>query len=132
MPPIKNTYERLLIQRLKTNCFSRKRNPSPIKVLTLSKALLKVNTHKLVKEIAYVLSTDFSYRLLMQDKYILAFNSIPLKNWENIAVVQLKKDIKTFDSIVCVDIKEYTTEFKQNNPVFMKLLLFELNNIRKS
>jgi hypothetical protein len=103
-----------------------------VKLLTLTKALVKVNQHRLAKEMAYVLTTTLSYRLMMQERYMLAFNSLPIKNWDNIAVVQISKKLDKFNSIICVDLKEYNIEFKQTQTIFMKLLLNELNIIRKS
>lgn len=68
---------------------------------------------------------------MMEEKYVLAFNSLPLKNWDSIAVVAIDKKISNFSDIVCVDLKNYNAEFRINNPVFVRLILSELNKIRR-
>jgi hypothetical protein len=102
-----------------------------VKLFTLNKALFKVNNHKLAREVAYVLSTKLSYRLMMEERYMLAFNSVVLKSWDNIAVIQLTKKLNKFSNIVCVDLKEYNNDFINTQIVFMKLLMTELNIIRR-
>lgn len=120
---------------IKKGLFTRKRNPTPIKIYSLKEALCKVNTHKLAKELAYVLSTTMSYRLMYEDRYNLAYNVIPLKSsddWNNILVLQVEKELVKFSNIVCINIEDYTQDFKIKNPVFIKLVLSELNKIRRS
>jgi hypothetical protein len=68
----------------------------------------------------------------MTDRYTIAYNCMIIKKWEDIAVFQLKNKIDTFDSLICIDLKEYTDKFKIDHPVFMNLILFELNTIVKS
>jgi len=92
----------------------------------------KISCHKLTKEIAFCLSTETYYRLAYEERYNVAFNTVVLKDWSNIAVIQTNKNIAYFKDLACVNLEEYTDDFRKNNPVFMKLLLSELNNIRRS
>lgn len=93
--------------------------------------MTKVNTHKLAKEVAFVLSTETYYRFATTDRYMLAYNILPLKSWDNIAVVQLTKNVSKFKDIVCVNLKEYTEDFRASNPIFIQLVLSELNELRR-
>lgn len=131
MPRIKNINEERLINAIKTGQFTRRRNPSPIRYYSLTQALSKINNHKLAKELAFVLSTQTYYRFATTDRYMLAYNILPLKNWDEIAVVQIEKKVSKFKDIVCVNLKEYTDEFRVTYPVFMKLVLSELNQLRR-
>ncbi len=132
MPRIKNTNEERLLTALKTGQFSRRRRPSPVRCLTLTQALTKVNNHKLAKELAFCLSTDTYYRFATTDRYMLAYNILPLKNWDNVAVVQLEKKVSKFKDIVCVNLEEYTDEFRSTHTTFMRLVLTELKEIRRN
>lgn len=86
---------------------------------------------KLAKELAYCLCTDAKDRL-HHDRYHIAFNAIPLKDWSCVAVVQLSLFIKNFKDIAIVDFSLYKTDkFKESNPKFLRLVLFELNQLRK-
>lgn len=67
-----------------------------------------------------------------EDRYKLAFNAVVLKNWDNVAVVQLENKSLKFCNFVCVTLEEYTEDFKRQNPVFIKMVLTELNIIRRS
>lgn len=91
-----------------------------------------MNHHKLAKEVAYCITSTATYRLSYEDRYRLAFNAVVLKNWDNVAVVQLENKVLRFCGFVCVKLDEYTEDFKIQNPVFMKLVLTELNIIRRS
>ena len=63
---------------------------------------------------------------------MLAYNILPLKNWDNVAVIQLKKKVSKFKDIVCVSLEEYTDEFMNTHGTFMRLVLTELKEIRRS
>lgn len=131
MPLIKNTNEKLLIALIQKGFFKRKRKPNVIPIYNLTTALNKVNKHKLAKEVAFCLTTKVSYRLANESRYQLAFNTVILKSWDNIAVVEINKDIKKFNQFVCVDLVDYNNTFINKHPIFMKLLFTELNIIRK-
>lgn len=73
-----------------------------------------------------------SYRLATEDRYRIAFNVIPSINWEEVCVIQLHKDIKSFSDLICINIKEYNDSFIENNIKFTSLVLAELNTIRRS
>lgn len=76
---------------------------------------------------AFALSTEFSERLI-HDRYMVAYNSTLIKNWEQIAVVQQGHGLKRFDQLVCVKLEELESpEFKQENPIFINVLLNELS-----
>ena len=80
----------------------------------------------LAKEVAFALSTNFSHRLIY-DRYMVAYNATLLKDWEHIAVVQKGYSLKRFDQLVCVKLKDLESkEFKDNNPIFINVLLNEL------
>ena len=93
--------------------------------------MTRLNTHKLAKEVAFVLSTETYYRFATTDRYMLAYNILPLKNWDNVAVIQLTQNVSKFKDIICVSLKEYTEDFRVSNPIFMKLVLSELNQLRR-
>ena len=132
MLPIKNTKEERLIKLIQQGFFKRKRKPNVILIYNLSQALKKLNNHKLAKELAYCITSTSSYRLMHEDRYKLAFNAVVLKNWDNVAVVQLENKSLKFCNFVCVTLEEYTEDFKRQNPVFIKMVLTELNIIRRS
>ena len=102
MRRIENISEKLVILALRQGLFSRKRMPSPLKVLSLDLALSKVPISKLAKELAYCLCTDAKDRL-HNDRYHIAFNAIPLKDWSCIAVITKGRYIKTFDDLTSGD-----------------------------
>lgn len=105
----------------------RRRNPNVIRVLTLSKAISKVNLDRLAKEVALAMCTKFSERL-RYDRYMIAYNATVLKEWDKVAVVQTESNIKKFSHLVCVKFSEIETlEFKERHPIFINLLLSELN-----
>lgn len=112
--------------------FSRRRRPSPIKYLSLTQALKKVSNIKLAKELAFCVSTDTAYRLATTERYMFAYNAIPLKSWDNIAVVKIGDNLNRFRDIVCVNLDEYTDDFKRTHPLFMRLILSELKQIRRN
>jgi len=63
---------------------------------------------------------------------MFAYNILPLKCWDNVAVVQLEKKVSKFTDIVCVNLEEYTDEFRNTHSTFMRLVLSELKEIRRS
>jgi hypothetical protein len=131
MQPTKNTREELLLKLIKNDFFTRKRRPSPVKIYSLKEAIKKVNNHLLAKEIAYALSTEVYYRLTYEERYKLAFNVIPLKSWETVAVFQKTKKLQKFNNLICIDYKDYNLTFIKDHPIFAKLLLTELKLIRQ-
>lgn len=128
---MKNTQEELTLKLIQQGFFKRRRKPNIIPIYSLSKALKKVNHHKLAKELAYCLTSTASYRLAYEDRYRLAFNSVVLKNWDNVAVIQINTKVLKFCDFICITLEEYTDDFKIQHPIFMKLLLTELNIIRR-
>ena len=86
----------------------------------------------MAKELAFCISTETYYRFATTDRYMFAYNVMPLKSWDNIAVIQLTKKMSKFKDIVCVNLEEYTEDFKKTHSVFMKLLLSELKEIRRN
>jgi len=100
-------------------------------VLPLDRALYKISNIKLAKELAYCLCTDAKDRM-KHDRYYITFNTIPLKDWSCIAVIQLSLYIKSFRDIAVVDFSYYRNKkFQESNPKFLNLVLYELNQLRK-
>lgn len=96
---------------------------------TLSNAISKIGTDSLAKEIAFVLCTKFTERLV-HDRYMVAYNATLLKDWEQVAVVQTGDNLTRFDQLTCVKLDEINDiEFKQSNPIFIKVVLNELSII---
>lgn len=128
----RSTLEKQVIQGIKTGLFTRKRKPIPLRYYSLKKALEKISNILLAKELAFFLSTQASYRIATEKRYQIAYNILPINNWEEVIVVQKKKEIKKFKDILCIDSKDYNKDFIKTHPKFMRLVLNELNQIRRT
>ena len=120
------------LSAIKSGHFSYRRKPDIIKYFTLDKALQLASPSKLTKEIAFCLCTYPSERLY-NERYMIAFNSIAIKCWDEVAVIQLSNEIKSFSDIICVNYKLVNNnKFKKENQLFFDLLLHEIKLLGKS
>lgn len=123
--------ETKVINCIKKGLYKRKRSPAPLVYISFTTALNKYSIILLAKEMAYYLSTKSDYRIAREDRYFIAYNILPVKNWDQVLVMQLKKNIKQYKDIICVNTSEYNIEMLKEYPTFKHLLLLELNLIRK-
>lgn len=80
----------------------------------------------IAKEIAFAICNPFHKRLQLE-RYMVAYNSVALKSWDDIAVVQTTKELTQFDNLVCINYSTvYNEDFKSQHPEFIKLLMYEL------
>lgn len=80
----------------------------------------------IAQEVAFAICNPFHNRLRLE-RYMVAYNSVALKSWDNIAVVQTTKELTQFDDLVCIDYSSvFSNEFREKHPEFIKLLLYEL------
>ena len=99
--------------------------------MSLSKSFNRVKQSSIAKELAYCLCTDVCKRLRLEH-YHLAFNTVVINDWSNIAVIKTEETIRKLSDIVCIDYSEYyNDDFRSCNSQFLKLVLFELNQLRK-
>lgn len=122
------------LEALSRNLFQHKRSPGLIKLISLPDSFNHIKLSLLSKEIAFCLSSPFSSRLSLP-RYRIAYNSLSTTNWDNLAVIELKR-VESLLDIVAVSFDPSSLYSRSLNlsdsklqSLFFDLLLRELEHL---